>query len=84
MLIRANTNMYLNLKLYLIVWKKANTCYKNLLITNKVIGLILNKLQGLREIILAPRRSIDAYNPCKRVPYISLAYIPLAYVLFFL
>ena len=81
--VRANTNMYLNPKLRFIVWKEVNTYYKNLPITNKVAGLILNELQGLGEIILTPRRSIDAYNPYKRVPYISLAYIPLAYILFF-
>ena len=34
--------MYLNLELRFIVYKGANTYYKNLLITNKVIGLILN------------------------------------------
>ena len=75
--------MYLNLELRFIVRKEANTYYKNLLITNKVAGLILNKSQGLSEIILAPRRFVNAYNPYKRVPYISLAYMPLAYILFF-
>ena len=46
-------------------------------------GLILNKLQGLGEIILTPYGFINACNPYKQVPYISLAYIPLAYILFF-
>ena len=76
--------MYLNPKLHFIVYKGANTYYKNLLITNKVIGLILNNSQGLSEIVLALYRSINARNPYKQVPYISLAYIPLAYIFFFL
>ena len=84
MLIRANIDIYLNPELRFIVWKGVDTCYKNLLTTNKVAGFIFNKLRGLREIILAPRRSIDARNPYKWVPYISLAYMPLAYILFFL
>ena len=84
MLIRANINIYLNFKLYFIVWKEVNTYYKNLLTINKVAGFILNKLQGLGKIIFVPRGFINAYNPYKRVPYISLAYIPLAYILFFL
>ena len=33
--------------------------------------------------IFAPYRFIDTYNPYKWVLYISLAYIPLAYILFF-
>ena len=82
--VRANIDIYLNPELRFIVWKEVDTCYKNLLITNKVAGFIFNKSRGLREIILAPRRSIDARNPYKRVPYISLAYMPLAYILFFL
>ena len=76
-------DVYLNPKLRFIVRKEVDTYYKNLPTINKVAGLILNKLQGLGEIILAPRRSINARNPYKRVPYISLAYMPLAYVLFF-
>ena len=67
-----------------IVYKGANTYYKNLLTINKVAGLILNNSQGLSEIVFAPRGSINAYNPYKQVSYISLAYIPLAYILFFL
>ena len=77
-------DVYLNLKLRFIFRKGVDTCYKNLLIINKVAGFILNKLQGLSEIILAPRRFVDARNPYKRVPYTSLAYIPLTYILFFL
>ena len=76
--------MYLNPKLRFIVWKGVDTRYKNLLITNKVASFILNKSQGLREIILALCGFINARNPYKRVPYISLAYMPLAYILFFL
>ena len=33
--------------------------------------------------VFAPYRFINACNPYKWVPYISLAYIPLAYILFF-
>ena len=81
--IRANTNIYLNPKLRFIVWKEVDTYYKNLLTTNKVAGFILNKSQGLGEIILAPYRFVNARNPYKRVPYTFLAYMPLAYILFF-
>ena len=81
--VRANTDVYLNPELRLIVRKGADTRRENLPTTNEVAGLILDESRGPGEMILAPRGSVDARNPCKRVPHTSPAYMPLAYVLFF-
>jgi hypothetical protein len=69
----------------LILESGANCCYKNLLTSNKVIALILNKYinASRRDLMLIVREASYKRPQMHIVNVIYVAYIPLHYVLLF-
>ena len=83
---QANFRILLNPQIQLIIESGANYYYKNLLINNEVIALILDEYinASRRDLVLTVCKGGREYPQIYTVNVIYIAYIPLYYILLFL